>query len=145
MQLDAIIQRMEIFPGTIHAQLGGLTEQDLRWKPAPEQWSLLEILRHLGDEEVEDFRMRVRLTLEDPDADWPPIDPEGVAVSRAYNNDDPQEALDRFTDERKDSIAWLRALPAQTDWNQAHTHPKFGPMSAGMLMASWPRPWSRSP
>ena len=46
---------MALFPGVVRAQLSGLTDHDLRWKPSETQWSLLEILRHLGDEEAEDF------------------------------------------------------------------------------------------
>jgi len=35
------------------------------WKPAPDKWSILEVVNHLYDEEREDFRQRLELVLKD--------------------------------------------------------------------------------
>jgi hypothetical protein len=35
--------------------LRGVTEAQARWKPAPEEWSILEVINYLCDEEREDF------------------------------------------------------------------------------------------
>ena len=58
-------------------------------------------------------------------------------MAREYNEADPREALDQFERERERSITWLRSMLPTADWNLAHTHPKFGPMTAGLLLASW--------
>lgn len=107
-----------------------------RWKPAPERWSLLEIVGHLADEEVFDFRARVESTLRDPRAPWPSIAPQDWVVERAYNAADPIAALRRFQEERARSVAWLRAQTGAS-WSNAYVHPKIGPMSARMLLANW--------
>lgn len=99
-------------------------------------WSIVEILCHLADEEVEDFRVRLELTLTDPSGAWPGIDPEGVAVSRAYRQQEPQQALRRFVSAREVNVRWLRLLDAP-DWSSEHTHARFGSMRAGDLLASW--------
>lgn len=93
----------------------------------------------MGDEEVDDFRARLRSTLEDPERTWAPIDPEGWARDRAYIDDNLPEAVERFCAERSASIIWLRSLGdlSRVDWARAHRHPKFGPISAGDLLASW--------
>ncbi len=93
----------------------------------------------MGDEEVDDFRTRLRNTLEDPSRAWPPIDPEGWARDRNYVEDNLPEAVERFCAERSTSMRWLRTLgdPSRVDWARAHAHPKFGPISAGDLLASW--------
>ena len=106
------------------------------WKPSPEDWSILEIVCHLGDEEVDDFRKRVRLTLEQPGEPWPPIDPEAAAVERNYAGQDLAQALKRFLDERQQSLVWLRSLD-DPDWDAAYDHPNHGPVPAGEIMASW--------
>ncbi|MHC4992458.1 MAG: DinB family protein, partial [Planctomycetota bacterium] len=113
-----------------------LSIEDARWRPADGSWSVLEILRHLGDEEVDDFRARLDRTLRDPQEDWTPIDPEGWAVQRRYNEADFHEAIERFVSERRTSIAWLRGLGAPA-WEHEHRHARLGSMRAGDLLASW--------
>lgn len=134
MNVAGLIERMSRTPRGIEALVGGLSEADARWKPASGAWSILEIVRHLGDEEVEDFRARVRATLEG--TAWAPIDPEGWARDRRYNEGDLGEALARFARERAASIEWLRGL-GEVDWGRVHEHPKLGPIRAGDVMVSW--------
>lgn len=136
MNADALIDRLQTYPERLAALLRGLSIEDARWRPKLRQWSILEILNHLADEEAEDFRLRLTLTLEDPQQDWPPIDPQGWAIERSYNERDPHESLHRFTVERTRSIAYLRGL-IDPDWSIAHEHPKFGPIHAGDLLAAW--------
>jgi hypothetical protein len=117
------------------AAVEGVSAEDARWKPADGAWSILEVVRHLGDEEVEDFRTRLRMTLGE-EGDWPGIDPEGWAVRRAYNEGDLGEAVGRFVTERRQSVEWLRGLGA-VNWATVHRHPQFGEMAAGTLLGSW--------
>lgn len=138
MNPDAIISSLERFGRVLPVLVVGVPDDDARWKPESGAWSILEIVTHLCDEEVEDFRMRVRLTLEEPEKDWPAIDPEGWAVARKYNEGDLRASVERFVAEREKSIAWLKELPGSgADWSRAHTHPKYGPFAAGALLASW--------
>lgn len=136
MKPAPLIDRLERFASVIPPLVQHLPLADVRYKPSTGAWSILEILCHLADEEVEDFRARTRLTLESPETPWPKIDPEAAARDRKYNDQDPAQALDRFVRERAASIAWLRALQSP-DWSRSHNHPKVGPVPAGMLLASW--------
>ncbi len=111
-------------------------DDELRWKPSPERWSMLEVLVHLWDEEKDDFRHRLALTLEDPLQEWSPIDPEGWVDERRYNQRDPAAALAGFRQERAASLEWLRGLDHPA-WGHGHEHPQLGVMRAGDLMASW--------
>ncbi len=106
------------------------------WKPSHDRWSTVEILCHLADEEREDFRLRLDLTLHHPEQEWPPIDPAGWVTQRDYAAKDPQEALDDFLAERTRSIDWLGSL-LSPDWSLFRTHPKAGKLSAGDLFAAW--------
>jgi hypothetical protein len=114
----------------------GIDEERYRWKPAADKWSMLEVLNHLHDEERDDFRTRLRLVLQNPKQDWPPIDPQGWAVERKYNARDPGQSLVSFERERLASIAWLRNLDSP-DWDNAASHPIAGSLSAGDLLAAW--------
>jgi len=106
------------------------------WKPSPERWSLLEVLCHLLDEEREDFRARLRLTLDDPMADWPPIDPEGWVRARGYAARSLAATLESFRAERSESVRWLRGL-SSVAWDRTHRHPRLGSLRAGDLLGSW--------
>jgi hypothetical protein len=136
MQPTSTIRRLETFPAAVRAAVRGVTAEEARYKPATGAWSILEIINHLGDEEVEDFRTRLELTQRDPAAPWPGIDPEGWAVKRAYNTRDLEESVARFERERSTSVAWLKGLRSP-DWNVAYLHPRHGPIRAGDLLASW--------
>lgn len=120
----------------IEGLLQGMSDEAQRWRPEPEAWSALEVLAHLADEEREDFRRRLDLTLHQPEADWPPIDPAGWVTERAYNAKAFDATLADFLTERRASVAWLRGLAAP-DWSRAKVHPVFGAMRAGGLATAW--------
>ena len=107
-----------------------------RWKPEPGKWCLLEVACHLLDEEREDFRARVRHTLEHPADPMPPIDPTGWVASRRYMEQDYEAAVKAFLAERESSVAWLHSL-RDPQWQNVHDHPKLGPMSALQFLHNW--------
>ena len=133
---DALIERMESFGATLPVVVARISKADARWKPTPSDWSILEIVNHLADEEVEDFRMRLDLTLHHPDRLWPPIDPPKAAIDRLYNERELAESVSRFVNERTESVRWLRML-FPPEWSKTYVHPKLGSISAGELLASW--------
>lgn len=114
----------------------GVPEGDVRWKPSPEKWCLLEVLCHLVDEEREDFRARLRHVLFTPDAPLPPIDPQGWVHERKYISRDYNDMLELFLEERRASVAWLHSLE-NPQWTNAYNHPRFGPLSADLFLANW--------
>lgn len=137
MDAARLIDRLERFPPVLRALCAMASQEDVRWKPSPTDWSILEVACHLADEEREDFPFRLRSTLEDPSRTWPPLDLNGVAESRRYNEQDLGTTLEAFAACRRENMAWLRSLPAEVNWSTAYTHPKVGDLHAGMLLASW--------
>jgi hypothetical protein len=136
VNLPGIIARLRANARVITHLVSDISDEQARWRPEPAKWSTLEVVTHLADEEVEDFRARVDSTLNRPGAAWSPIDPEGWAVERRYNEGTLSESLDRFTRSRAESVDWLEGLVAP-DWALAHEHPRFGPIRAGDLLTSW--------
>ena len=141
MDASLLIARLESFGKALPGVVGCVSETDARWKPPSGAWSVLEIVNHLADEETDDFRMRVEMTLRDPQLEWPKIEPEEWGRSRlldgqTYNERELGRSLARFVNERAASVAWLRSLRSP-DWSRAHIHPRGGPLSAGLLLASW--------
>ena len=136
MELAEIIRSLERSGAAIVALYQDLQVEAAGRHPAPDEWSLLEILCHLCDEERDDFGTRLRLTIESPETDWPGIDPQGWVIARDYASQALAEKLDEFEVGRMRTLAWLATLE---DGQMAarHTHPKFGSMAAGDLLASW--------
>ena len=110
-------------------------EQAIR-KPSPDDWSVLEVVNHLYDEEREDFRQRLDYILHRPGESWPPIDPMGWVTSRNYNERELSSSLQNFLDERQKSLAWLASLE-HPNLNQTETHPVMGEFHAGDMLAAW--------
>ena len=136
MELPFLIEQLRSTPATLRELLAPVNDEEGTWRPAPDQWSLLDVLNHLADEERVDFRCRLDLTLHHPEKEWPGIDPERAVQEEKYRNRSLREAIEDFIAERQHSLQWLEGLEAP-DWSVEHTHPVFGSMSAGTLMASW--------
>jgi len=136
MRLDAIRRELVHGAETIRALVAGVSADEARRRPAPDAWSLLEVVCHLADEEREDFRPRLDVVLHRPETAWPMIDPAGWVTARRYNERDLAETLVTFLAERERSVAWLGGLTAP-DWSREYRAP-FGPITAGDLLASWP-------
>jgi uncharacterized damage-inducible protein DinB len=116
--------------------LQSVSDDQARWKPTKDRWSILEVVNHLYDEEREDFRKRLELVLNNPAEPWPPIDPEGWVVQRNYNARNFKQSLHNFFDERENSLQWLNSLDLP-NWQATHQHPQMGPMSAELILANW--------
>ncbi len=131
-----LVNCLDRFGRTLPALVGEIGPEEARWQPAGGGWSILEIVCHLADEEVDDFRTRLALTLEDASRPWPPIDPEGWARERRYNDGHLADAVERFVSERRASVGWLRGLTS-LDVSARHDHSRFGAIHAGDLLSSW--------
>ena len=139
MNSQALFNRLAAFPSRLSAMVTGVPDEDVRWKPEDGAWSIVEIVRHLEDEEAEDFSVRVRMTLEDPSQPWPSIDPEAAAIERAYNEADLSDSLRQFVELRQNSLQWLEPRLAEiaAKAHQAYVHPKFGPTMLGEVFSAW--------
>jgi hypothetical protein len=133
----AAAARLAANAGAFRGLVAGVSAEQARWKPEPTQWSILEVVNHLADEEADDFRRRLELTLADPEQAWPPIDPSGWVVERRYHERDLEESFARFLGERERSCVWLGRLSGDVDLDRAHAHPTIGVMRAGDVLASW--------
>ena len=119
----------------IFALVDGVSDEQARWKPDPAAWSVLEVVNHLYDEEREDFRQRLDIILHRPEEEFPPINPEGWVVERAYNQRDLAASLQALRKERQASLDWLKGL-GHPDWDATVTSP-LGSLSAGEMLAAW--------
>ena len=135
MNAEKLIAQMERDTQRILVLVEGVSAEQAAWRSHAESWSILEVVNHLYDEEREDFRVRLDITLHNPTREWPPIDPRGWVTARGYSQRELAPSVQNWLDERRSSLAWLRSLGV-ADWEARYTAP-FGVMSAGDLLASW--------
>ena len=136
MDRPLLFAQLERHGNVLQALLTDLSPAEIMWKPAPEKWCPLEVVCHLYDEEREDFRARLRSTLEDPGKPWHPIDPTAWVRERRYREQDFTGKLHGFREERQRSLEWLRGLE-HAPWTNAYVHPKVGPVSCELLLTNW--------
>lgn len=136
MEHSYIIKQLSQNQNTFKDLLSGISREEYMWKLQPEKWCLLEIICHLYDEEQYDFKARVKSVLENPDLQPPQIDPAGWVKSRKYIEQNYEDMLKKFLDERKKSIVWLYSLE-NPKWKNEYIHPSFGAMSAEFFLVNW--------
>ncbi|MBT8386626.1 MAG: DinB family protein, partial [Ignavibacteria bacterium] len=135
MIYNHIIEKLESNASTFKSLLENVSTEQARWKPSREKWSLLEVANHLYDEEREDFRQRIMNIFENPKKEWAPITPAEWVTEREYSKRDMKTALNKFLEERKKSIEWLKSLTSP-NCNAVYNHPKLAEMSAEKLLTN---------
>jgi len=135
MQIVYLVAQLKMHAETIHTLVSDISELQAAWKPTPQQWSILEVINHLFDEEVEDFKTHLDFILTQKEEPWPRIDPEGWVTQRQYNQRQISHSLASFLQARDNSLKWLSALKSP-DWNAVYQLP-FGPITAGDMAAAW--------
>ena len=136
MNLSYYLNRLTHQAEAIARLVESVDTEQARWRPTPNDWSILEVINHLYDEEVEDFRIRLQITLRDPQEAWPPNEPMQNVTERKYNERDLGQSLENYLDERTVSLEWLRTLDAP-NWQNEHRVSAHRSLRAGDLLASW--------
>lgn len=126
---------LRAFPDLLDALLLGVDEEQARVRPAQGKWAIVEVVRHLLDEERRDFRPRLAHVLGE-DVPWLPVEPEVWAKDDAYLDAPLAETLAAFREERGGSIQWLASLQ-DPDWERSKAHSILGTLRAGDLLGSW--------
>src|SRR5438445_6891480 len=122
MLLASARTALATLPRILECLLGDLDAATWRGRPALAEWSPVEIVCHLRDEEAEDFGARVRVVVEGGDR-FAAIDPERWAVERRYRDADPSTARTTFGKGRAAGLAFLPGVPPGA-LRHGVTHPR---------------------
>lgn len=122
-------------PAALDALLAGLDEAVARTRPAPAEWSPVEIVCHLRDEETEDFGARLRVIV-DGAAEFAPIQPERWAVERRYREASLPEALEALRARRQASLDLL-ASTSPDALTGSRPHKRLGRLSGLDILVAW--------
>ena len=85
---------LEATPEVLRLLMAGLSEEDARWKPAADRFSVAEVLAHLSQSEGHCYRARVDLFLSE---EKPAIEADDASLHYdEYRGRDPEEDLAHF-------------------------------------------------
>ncbi len=135
---DAVpaLRVLEVTPHVLHALLSHAPGEVLDWKPAPDRWSIREVLAHLVDVESAGFRARVQPMVRQDNPVLPVYDQMAVIASGKYNARSAPELLRDFEQERGETLRFLLRLPIET-LERAGQHEELGRISLRELIAEW--------
>ena len=125
---------LEATPAILRGLMSGISDEDARWKPAPDRFSIAEVLAHLSHSEVDCYRARVDRFLAE---EMPELEPDDAQMHlELYKNRDPQEDFGQFEDRRETNIELLRGLPAEAGSRKA-MHRTAGEITLSQMLHEW--------
>lgn len=93
-----------------------------QWKPAPDRWSVHEILVHLADSETNAY-VRVRRMIAEPGGSVMAYDQEKWATNLNYHAQNPDHAVEQLKWIRRTTYDLLRQQPDAV-WSHTGAHPE---------------------
>lgn len=102
----------------------GVSAAKLRKRPAPEKWSVAEILAHLADTEIAGS-WRIRAILGAPGTPIQAFDQDAWVAATHYEKCDPKKAIERFRVLREANIALYKLLTPE-QWKSHGIHAERG-------------------
>ena len=125
---------LEATPAILRGLMCQLTEEDARWKPAPDRFSVAEVLAHLSHCEGHCYRMRVDRFLSE---DRPALEADHAKFHlERYRDADPEFEFDHFEERRDDNVEFLRSLPSSAGARVA-LHPEAGEITLAQMLHEW--------
>src|ERR1051325_7337558 len=104
------LQMLAATPDILRGLMVELSEDDARWKPAPDRFSVAEVLAHLSHSEGHCYRHRLALFMSH---DHPEFEPDDAQMPLdLYRDADAEHEFDHFEEQRETNLEYLRDLPA---------------------------------
>jgi DinB superfamily len=121
-------------PDILRGLMCELSDEDVRWKPAADRFSVAEVLAHLSHSEGHCYRLRVDRFLNE---ELPALESDDAQMHLdLYRDADPEDAFDHFEEQRESNVDFLRGLPAAAA-NRRAMHQESGEITLGQMLHEW--------
>ena len=128
------VRQLEATPEILRGLMRELTEEDARWKPAPDRFSVAEVLAHLSHSEGHCYRLRLDRFINE---ERPEVEPDDAQFHLdLYRNADPEDSFDHFEEQRESNIEFLRNLPEGAGDRRA-IHRVAGEITMAQMLHEW--------
>lgn len=111
-------------PEKLAALVEGLTSAELTLRPAPDKWSIQELVAHLAEDELVGA-YRLRMVLSSPGTALQAFDQDVWARTGRYSERDVRSSLELFRVLRQANLELLRSLSAE-EWDMHGVHAERG-------------------
>lgn len=128
-----LVERLESSAEDLYSYLGKFTEQDLLASPAPNEWSIHEIISHLRDNEEIVFLFRAKKIIADDNPAVPNFEQDIYQREHYLATEPLKKMLSEFRSSRKKQVALLRKTKDK-DWSRTAQHPEYGTISLEWLV-----------
>ena len=125
---------LQATPEILRGLMANISDSDARWKPAPNRFSIAEVLAHLSHTEGHCYRMRVDRFIADERPEFEPDDAQFHLD--LYRTADPEDSFDHFEEQRESNIEYLRELPASAGRRVAY-HKEAGEITLDQMLHEW--------
>jgi hypothetical protein len=125
---------LEATPTILRGLMAELNEEDVRWKPAPDRFSVGEVLAHLAHSEGHCYRARLDQFMSEDNPEFEPDDAQ-FHLER-YAQADPEDEFDHFEEQREINVEFLRGLPPGSGSRKAR-HKAVGPITLEQMLHEW--------
>lgn len=121
------LDSLAAFPEVLRRQIEGMDTGALRYRPAPDAWSAVEVIGHIMEAEML-WAGRIRQMLAAEGPRLTPYDQNEAVRLREFQTKQPGGMLNAFAEQRAEHVAFLRGLrPGQLA--RTGIHPTRGPIS----------------
>jgi hypothetical protein len=128
------LELLNATPAILRGLMSEMSAEDARWKPAPDRFSIAEVLAHLSHSEVDCYRKRIDRFLAE---EMPEFESDDAQMHLdLYRNADPDAAFGDFEGRRKTNVERLRALPSAAG-NRTALHREAGEITLSQMLHEW--------
>ena len=128
------LELLEATPAILRGLMSEISDDDARWKPAEDRFSIAEVLSHLPHSEGHCYRSRLDRFLSE---DLPEFEPDDAQMHlEIYKNADPEEDFAHFEEQRETNIELLRGLSADAGSRKA-MHREAGEITLAQMLHEW--------
>ena len=130
---EEILKSLRASPVILGALVAGLDDEQIRRRPAPGEWAVIEVVAHVADVD-ERAHTRLRRMLAEDNPFLPAFDQDALAVERGYIGMDLPEQVARYRQSRAAHLADLAGLDRR-QWQRSGRHEAAGDLTVQVYEA----------
>jgi hypothetical protein len=125
---------LEATPAILRGLMREISDDDARRKPAPDRFSIAEVLAHLSHSEGHCYRMRADRFLKEESPFFEADDAQ--MYLHLYRDADLKGSFDFFEEQREKNIEFLENLPPGSEDRKAN-HAEVGEITLAQMLHEW--------
>lgn len=125
--------RLPRTPDILHDVIDGCTKEELAAKPAPDRFSIAEVIAHLNHTESQHYGCRLQQLTAESDPVWTSYDTDAFVAAGTYSGHDARVELTQYEIARRKNLELL----AGVDLGREVRHARYGKVTVENLLAEW--------